>query len=501
VDRLAERAAVSGRIDAVAVGVFLFFFALVTVLGFIAARWRRPETLAHLDEWGLGGRQFGTWITWFLLGGDLYTAYTMIAVPALLYGAGAYGFFAVPYTVIMYPLVFVVMPRLWDVARREGYVTAADVVHGRYQSRMLELAAALTGVLATMPYIALQLVGMRVAFAALGLPPELSLFVAFFVLGLFTYSSGLRAPALIAFVKDGMIYIVVIAAVVVIPLRLGGYGAIFQAADAFFKTKGGPAGILLAPSQMLLYSTLALGSTLALFMYPHALTGVFAARSGETIKRNAMLLPLYSLLLGLLALMGYMALAAGIKVANSSAAIPALIAWTFPGWFAGFAFAAIAIGALVPAAMMSIGAANLFTRNFWKAYVDPAVTPGGEAHVAKITSATVKVGALACVLFLPLQFALDLQLLGGIWIMQTVPAVVFGLFTNWFKAPALLAGWIAGFGFGTYAFFVLDDFKPVHALVAGYPIYTGLLAFVLNVAVAAALSAVLPARALRTARA
>ncbi len=485
-----------GRIDPVALGVFLFFFALVAAMGFVAARWRKPETLAHLDEWGLGGRQFGTWITWFLLGGDLYTAYTMIAVPALVYGAGAYGFFAVPYTVIMYPLVFLIMPRLWDVARRAGYVTAADLVHGRYGLRPLELAVAITGVLATMPYIALQLVGMRVAFVALGLPPEISLFLAFLVLGVFTYSSGLRAPALIAFVKDGMIYIVVIAAVLLIPARFGGYGAIFQAADAAFKAKGGSAALLLAPSQMLLYPTLALGSTLALFMYPHSLTGIFAASSGETIKRNAMLLPLYSLLLGLLALMGYMAIAAGIKVQNTSEAVPALISYAFPPWFAGFAFAAIAIGALVPAAMMSIGAANLFTRNFWKAYVDPAVTDAGEAQVAKITSSMVKVGALACILFLPLQFALDLQLLGGIWIMQTFPAVVFGLFTNWFKGRALLIGWIVGFGGGTYSFFVLDNFKPAHVL-AGYPIYTGLLAFVANVVVAAALSAVLPARAPR----
>src|SRR5271154_2611165 len=147
-------------IHPVAIGVFLFFFLLVTVMGFIAARWRRPKTLAHLDEWGLGGRQFGTWITWFLVGGDFYTAYTVIAVPALVYAVGAYGFFALPYTIIVYPFVFAVMPTLWRVAKREGHVTAADFVYGRYGSRALELAVAITGVIATMPYIALQLVGM-----------------------------------------------------------------------------------------------------------------------------------------------------------------------------------------------------------------------------------------------------------------------------------------------------------------------------------------------------
>src|ERR1700691_70271 len=133
----------------VAIGVFLFFFLLVTVMGFIAARWRRPKTLAHLDEWGLGGRQFGTWITWFLVGGDFYTAYTVIAVPALVYAVGAYGFFALPYTVVVYPFVFAIMPLLWKVAHAKGHVTAADVVHGTYGSRAILLRVAITGLGAT----------------------------------------------------------------------------------------------------------------------------------------------------------------------------------------------------------------------------------------------------------------------------------------------------------------------------------------------------------------
>src|SRR5882762_9864824 len=385
-------------VDSTALAVFLFFFALVTIMGFVAARWRRPKTLAVLDEWGLGGRQFGTWITWFLVGGDFYTAYTVIAVPALVYSVGAYGFFALPYTIIVYPFVFTVMPKLWHVAKEQGYVTAADVVHGWYGSRGLELAVAATGVVATMPYIALQLVGMATAIKALGLIGELPLVAAFVILALYTYSSGLRAPALIAFVKDAMIYIAVIAAVALIPGRLGGYGAVFAAAEEAF-------------------------------MYPHTLTGVFASRSANTIRKNAVLLPAYTLMLGLLALLGYMGRAAHLKVASANDVVPALFHTVFASWFAGFAFAAIAIGALVPAAVMSIGAANLFTRNFWKAYVDPQVTAAGEAAVAKITSLAVKVGALLVILYLPTQFALDLQLLGGLWILQTLPALIFGLFT------------------------------------------------------------------------
>src|ERR1700728_4820429 len=176
------------------------------MLGFVAAHWRKGD-LDLLHEWGLGGRRFGTIITWFLIGGDLYTAYTFIAVPALAFGAGAIAFFAVPYTVLVYPFVFIVFPRLWSVSRRHGYITAADFVAGRFGNRALALAVAVTGIVATMPYIALQLVGLQVILGALGLSgtgwaADLPLIVAFVVLAAFTYSSGLRAPASIAIVKD-----------------------------------------------------------------------------------------------------------------------------------------------------------------------------------------------------------------------------------------------------------------------------------------------------------
>src|SRR5437016_9221496 len=121
-------------INWVATSVFIFFFLVVTVLGFIAARWRQGD-LNQIQEWGLAGRRFGTVITWFLLGGDLYTAYTFIAVPGLVFASGAYGLFAVPYTILVYPVVFLVMPRLWQVARNRGYVTASDYVKDRFDSR------------------------------------------------------------------------------------------------------------------------------------------------------------------------------------------------------------------------------------------------------------------------------------------------------------------------------------------------------------------------------
>jgi solute:Na+ symporter, SSS family len=435
--------------------VFFLLFALVTVLGFVAARWRRGD-LDKLHEWGLGGRRFGTLVTWFLLGGDLYTAYTFIAVPALVYGQGAIGFFALPYTIIAFPIMFVVMPRLWSVSHAHGYITGADFVRGRFQSPLLALAIALTGLLATMPYIALQLVGIQVVVAALGIEgqgwmADLPLVVAFVLLAAYTYNSGLRAPAMIAVVKDLIIYVTVFAAILVIPSQLGGYGAVFAAVP---RQK-----LLLAPEQTSAFVTLAFGSALAIFLYPHSMTGVLSSSGRGAIQRNTAMLPAYSFLLGIIALFGYMALAAhvgdapefarGFRQYGANYAVPALFLRSFPSWFVGVAFAAVGIGALVPAAIMSIAAANLFTRNVYREYLRPRCTEKQEARTAKIVSLVVKLGALAFIVLVPQKYAIQLQLLGGVWILQTFPAVVVGLYTRWLHRWALLAGWAVGMGTGT----------------------------------------------------
>ncbi len=456
-------------VSTVAFSVFLFLFLLVTVLGFAASRWRRAQALDNLDEWGLGGRGFGTFIAWFLIGGDLYTAYTFVAVPALLYAGSAIGFFAVPYTIVVYPLIFLFLPRLWSVSHKHGYVTPADFVEGRYDSRPLALAVALTGILATMPYIALQLVGIEVVLQVMGIGSEdanwfvkdLPLFIAFAVLAAYTYSSGLRAPALIAFVKDTLIYLVIIVAVIYLPSQLGGWDAIFDKvfdsfatanetnADAIAAGDAAPKSAIPAPLLHWAYASLALGSALALFMYPHSVTAVLSTRDRSVIRRNAALLPAYSFLLGLLALLGFVAIAAGVQVTNPQQAVPQLFENEFPDWFAGVAFAAIVIGALVPAAIMSIAAANLWTRNIYKAYLNRGATHAQEAQQAKVASLLVKFGALLFVLFVSTTYALDLQLLGGVWILQTFPAIVVGLYTRWFHRWALLAGWAVGMVYGT----------------------------------------------------
>jgi len=465
--------------------VFVIIFAAVAALGFWAARWR-PGDLERLQEWGLAGRRFGTITSWFLLGGDVYTAYTFIAVPGLVFAAGALGFFAVPYTIIVYPIVFLVLPKFWTVARHRGYVTPADFVRERFDSSFLALLVAVTGILATMPYIALQIFGIEVVLAEIGVPLEVSLIIAFVVLAAYTYTSGLRAPALIAVVKDVCIWLVVLVAFIYIPMRLGGFGKIFDAVHQ--KAAHNPATFheLLSPQQYSAYATLALGSALALFLYPHTLTGILSTNSRKVVRRTAALLPAYTLLLGLMALFGYMAIAAGIKPSptfKTNIALPALFAQMFPPWFAGFSFAAIAIGALTPAAIMSIAAANLFTRNIYKEYFRPTCPEREESRVAKTVSLVIKLGALAFILLLPSTDAINFQLLGGIWIIQTLPPVFLGLYTNWFHRHALAIGLIAGLIVGTWLVVIQNFVSSVYTIsIAGLhiPAYAAVSALVVN---------------------
>ncbi|WP_019856441.1 monocarboxylate uptake permease MctP [Actinopolyspora mortivallis] len=454
-------------------GVFTALFVLVSVLGFVATRWRRAASMDHLDEWGLGGRRFGSWITWFLVGGDLYTAYTFVAVPALVFGAGAMGFFALPYTVVLYPLVLLPLLRMWSVSKVHGYVTPADYVRGRYDSALLATLVAITGIVATMPYIALQLAGLEAVLRTMGLngggiAGHAPLFVAFLVLALYTYHSGLRAPALIAFVKDLLIYVVILVAVFYLPTRIGGWGSIIDESAAVLsqpdpRTGQASGSVLLGEHNQLQYATLALGSALALFLYPHSLTGILASSGRGVIRRNMIALPAYSFLLGMLALLGYAALATGVEpIVNgatgepdSNTIVPVLFDRMFADWFAGLAYAAIGIGALVPAAIMSIAAANLWTRNIYKEHLRPGASAADEARQARLASLVVKFGAVLSIVFIDPQFSIDMQLIGGVIILQTLPAVAVGLYTRWPHRWALVAGWTVGMAWGLWQLYLI----------------------------------------------
>jgi solute:Na+ symporter, SSS family len=479
--------------------------AFVAVLGgtslaaFSARLIRNRNAYPDLEGWALADRRFGAVITWFLLGGSIFTAYTFAIVPGLVYATGAFGFFPLAYTVVVCPILYVLLPRLWSEARRTGSVTVADYVRARYDSPALMLVVALTGILATMPYIALQLLGVRAVLAAGGLYPEgltgdLALTTVFAVLAGATFRSGLRAPAVIALAKGVLVFGAAFGMVAVVLGRFGGFGAIALAAEQRAAATSGGEFLTLAPAQYSAFATLAIGSALALPMYPHVLTAAFAAAGPAPLRRASLLMPAWTLVLGLFGLLGVAAYAAGIvvPVGHAELALPVLVTRVLPALASGAVFGALAVGALVPAAVMSVAVAGLFTRNVYTEFFAPGATPKHQVRVARAVSLLAKVAALAFVFGLREQDGINLQLLGGIWILQTFPPVVFGLFTSWWHRSGLLAGWGVGMVVGT-VLAVADGFSSV---VAAGPVllYVAVVALAANVVTAATITVLLGRR-------
>ncbi|XVV00702.1 sodium:solute symporter family protein [Actinosynnema sp. CA-248983] len=479
----------------------LLSFAAVLVLASalaVTARWfHRADVLPTPTEWAVAGRRFGTVTTWFLMGGTIYTAYTFLAVPGVVYAQGAIGFFALPYTVIVYPLAFWLLPKLWREARDVGAVTIADVVRVRYDSPGLALAVALTGILVTMPYVALQLLGIRTVLVVLGVYPagvvgDLLLALVFAVLAVATYRNGIRAAAVIAFLKGVLVF----AAIVVVIALLGNLADVFGEAER----RAGPRGVVagvdggvvtthLDPGLSSAYVSLAVGSALALLVYPHVLTAAFAASGERVLRRNSVLLLGWTAVLGLFALLGVAAHGMGVVTGPGRAelAVPMLVERLMPGWAAGLVFGALAIGALVPASIMSVAAAMLFTRNVYVEYVNPHTTPKAQNGIARAVSLLVKFGALSFAVLLPAQDTINLQLLGGVWVLQTFAAVALGPVGRLLSAPGLLAGWAVGMLSGTLLV-TSGGFSAV-VVIGGFQVYAAVVALAANLVVALVVSA------------
>jgi SSS family solute:Na+ symporter len=292
----------------------------------------------------------------------------------------------------------------------------------------------------------------------------------------------------ISLFKGALVFGAAIGVTAVALVELGGAAAIFADAGAALPARPGIA-LLPDPSLYTAFATLALGSALALPMYPHVLTATFAADGPDTLRRASIGLPAWSGMLGLFGFLGIVALAAGIDAPPGKAetAVPLLVAQLLPSLLAGAVFGALAVGALVPAAVMSVAVATTFVRCVYVEFFFPTATPKHELKIARVVSLIAKFAALAFVFGLRDQDAINLQLLGGVWILQTFPAVALGAFVGWFHRAGLLAGWAVGMATGTLLV-VSGGFSSVidvGAAGVSVKVYAALVALVLNLAVAA----------------
>lgn len=497
------------------IAVFIVLFAVFVFLGFWASRWRKGD-LSQLGEWALAGRRLGVYLAWFLVGADLYTAYTFIAIPSALFAKGSVYFFAVPYVGIAFGVALVTMPRLWKISRDKNYVTAVDMVHDRYNSKVLTIIIALTGIVAELPYIALQIYGMQAVLTVLigqsivsdvGVISEIALIISFIILAAFTFTSGLRGATVTAVMKDAIIFTTVIVVIIVVPLSIkNGFAGATATATATAPALLGKAVTFDVLPGVLLngFISLAVMSAFALYLYPHAINGILSTESTKKLRYSTALLPMYGIGLALLAMFGLLAYASTgamhIIAPNFDTAtntwtsaqhnvyniltVPALIYAEFPGWFAGFAFLGIFIGGLVPASIMAISQANLLTRNIAK-FFRPDMTPENEARLSKWASVVFKFLALLFIFVISASSALQLQLLGGIIILQTLPSIFLTMYTKRLNRYGLIVGWVGGMAVGLYLELAANHFGSLSTtlLNVGSPIgyiFVGLAALAMN---------------------
>ncbi len=488
-------------LDIIGIAVFVILFIAFAVVSYEGSRFRRGN-LRKLSEWGLAGRRLGPYLAWFLLGADVFTAYTFVAVPSLAFASGSTAFFAVPYVAIVFAIAMLTMPKLWGISRKRGYVTASDFVRDRFNSRALSVIVAITGVVAVLPYIALQIAGMQSVLTIMlygtsdiTVVSEGALVIAFVVLAATTFTSGLRGVTLGAIFKDTLIFLTVIVVILAVLLSYGGFSSAFTniaSAKAALASNYTHLPAASVPG----FVSLFFGSALALYLYPHIINGSLSANSKKSLRRSLSLLPIYSIGLALLALFGILiyavpgALSIVKSTGNGLLTVPALVVTTLPGWLAGICLLGIFIGGMVPAALMAIAGANLISRNIIREF-KPKISADTETRIAKWTSAALKFIALGFVFVAPLTYAIQLQLLGGIIILQILPAVFLGLFTKRLDWKALIMGWTSGMASGIYLVLLANHFGALVTSNTSTPyglIYIGVVSVALNIIVSVVFS-------------
>jgi SSS family solute:Na+ symporter len=371
------------------------------------------------------------------------------------------------------------MPRLWSLSKEKGYITASDFIKDRFSSTTLGVLIAITGIVALLPYIALQIVGMQSVLIVMlsgttnsQTAEEISLLASFAILAAFTYTSGLRGATLTAVLKDIVIWITVIALIVIVPLSVsGGFSTAFKDVKPSYVT---------VPSQLVTgYATLLLGSALALYLYPHAITGVLSSESVQKLRRSIALLPLYGIGIAIMGLMGILVYAVPSAMnflshfpesSRGILVLPSLILYSMPSWFAGIALLGIFIGGLVPAAIMAMSQANLLTRNIIKE-IRPNTSAISEIRITKISSTIFKFVALGFVFATPGTYAISLQLLGGLLIIQTLPAVFFGLYVKSLRKEPLITGLLVGVFSGIFMVESTNHFGALTSSLFSIPIF------------------------------
>jgi SSS family solute:Na+ symporter len=469
---------------AICLTTILGIVAIGTAIGFLAGVHRKMD----LEQWTVGGRGFGVVLIFLLMAGEVYTTFAFLGASGWAYSRGGPTLYVLAYLTLGYVVSFFILPQIWEVGRKLGMQTQSDFFALRYGNRYLAAFVCIVGIASFVPYLQLQLTGVGIivsvaSFDGIGRTPAMTIAVVLLVA--FVFASGVRAVAWVSVVKDALMVIAALSIGIGIPLiHFGGIGAMFAAL-----AHARPAHLTMPGATPNLghawYVSTVLLTSLGFYMWPHAFAASFTAKSGDTLRRNAVVMPLYTLTLAFIFFAGFASVLVLPGMSNGDLALLTVVRRSFPPWFLGIIGGAGALTAMVPASIFILTAATLFAKNLYRPLFAPGMSDDQVAKLARTTVVMLGLISLMLAIFSSTTLV-SLLLTGYAGVTQFFPGVVLGLYWKRVTTVAVFAGLLAGVA--SAVFLMLSHRDPLFGVSAGF------LALCLNFLIVAAVSLLTPAR-------
>jgi SSS family solute:Na+ symporter len=468
---------------AICLTTILGIVAIGTAIGFLAGVHRKMD----LEQWTVGGRGFGVVLIFLLMAGEVYTTFAFLGASGWAYSRGGPTLYVLAYLTLGYVVSFFILPQIWEVGRKLGMQTQSDFFALRYGNRYLAAFVCIVGIASFVPYLQLQLTGVGIivsvaSFDGIGRTPAMTIAVVLLVA--FVFASGVRAVAWVSVVKDALMVIAALSIGIGIPLiHFGGIGAMFAAL-----AHARPAHLTMPGATPNLghawYVSTVLLTSLGFYMWPHAFAASFTAKSGDTLRRNAVVMPLYTLTLAFIFFAGFASVLVLPGMSNGDLALLTVVRRSFPPWFLGVIGGAGALTAMVPASIFILTAATLFAKNLYRPLFAPGMSDDQVAKLARTTVVMLGLISLMLAIFSSTTLV-SLLLTGYAGVTQFFPGVVLGLYWKRVTTVAVFAGLLAGVA--SAVFLMLSHRDPLFGVSAGF------LALCLNFLIVAAVSLLTPA--------
>ena len=413
-----------------------------TAIGFLAGLRRRMD----LEQWTVGSRGFGPLLVFLLMAGEVYTTFAFLGASGWAYSRGGPTLYVLSYLTLAYVVSFFVLPPIWEFGRRHGLQTNSDFFAVRYASPHLSALVCMVGIISTIPYLQLQITGVGIivsiaSFGSIGRVPAMTVTVALLVA--FVFASGVRAVAWVSVVKDILMVIAACAIGIGIPLaHFGGVRPMFAALAHAHPGHLTMPGATTNLGHAWFISTVLLTS-LGFYMWPHSFASTFTARSAATLRRNSVLMPLYSLTLVLILCAGYSAVLIAPGLKDGDLALLTVVRQSFPAWFLGLVGGAGALTAMVPASVFILCSATLFAKNLVRPLIAPHMSDDQVTVLARVTVVLLGLCSLALAIFSSSSLV-SMLLTGYAGVTQFFPGVVLGIYWPRVTMRAVAAGMLTG---------------------------------------------------------